>query len=159
MNDPLSTYLADHLAGAMHAIETLKNLHEKRDRDPLGQFGADLLREIEADREVLERIADRVGGTSGAKEFTAWVAEKLSRLKLRHESGDGLGTFETLEFLLLGIHGKWALWRSLAAISPMDTRLQGPDYERLTARAQAQHDELDAHRLDVARMTFRPVAK
>jgi hypothetical protein len=41
------------------------------------------------------------------KEWGAWMGEKVSRLKLKHGQGDGLGTFEALEFLVVGIHGKW----------------------------------------------------
>ena len=48
-----------------------------------------------------------MGGTpGGVKEWGAWLAEKVSRFKLKHGSADGLGTFEALEFLVIGIHGK-----------------------------------------------------
>jgi hypothetical protein len=35
------------------------------------------------------------------------MAEKISRPKLSHGSEHDLGTFGVLEFLGLGIHGKW----------------------------------------------------
>jgi hypothetical protein len=160
MDDPLATYLADHLAGSMHAIELLKNLRDEHKSDPLGQFAAVLLVDIEADRDVLKRIAERAGASSsGLKEMTAWLGEKVSRLKLRHETGDGLGTFEALEFLELGIHGKWALWRALAAVAPADARLQGTDYEHLVARAEAQRATVEERRLEVARRALRPSSK
>jgi hypothetical protein len=72
-----------------------------------------VLAEVEADREVLARLTERAGGTvGGMKEWSAWLTEKVSRLKLKHGSSDGLGTFEALEFLVIGIHGKRALWRA-----------------------------------------------
>ena len=127
-NDPLPTYLHDHLAGALHAIELLKAMSNRFSGEPLGQFADQMLVEVEADREVLARLTERAGGTAGGmKEWGAWLAEKVSRLKLKHGSADGLGTFEALEFLVIGIHGKWALWRALAEVASFDKRLQGVD--------------------------------
>jgi len=62
-----------------------------------------------------------------------------------------LGTFEALEFLELGIHGKWALWRALATVAVSDTRLRGLDYEQLAARAEAQRASVEERRLEIAR--------
>jgi len=99
----------------------------------------------------LQELADRAGaGSSDLKEFAAWLSEKVTRLKLRH-GGDGLGTFEALEFLELGIHGKWALWRALATVAASDTRLRGLDYEQLAARAEAQRASVEERRLEIAR--------
>ena len=121
MGDPLATYLHDHLAGSVHAVSLLEFIRDQHEREPLGRFASGLLAEIEADRHVLQELADRAGaGSSDLKEFAAWLSEKVTRLKLRH-GGDGLGTFEALEFLELGIHGKWALWRALATVAATDT--------------------------------------
>src|SRR5690349_25156235 len=105
-NDALPTYLQDHLAGALHAIELLRAMRNHFSEEPLGQFADQMLAEVEADREVLARLTERLGGTPGGmKEWGAWLVEKVSRLKLKHGSNDGLGTFEALEFLVIGIHG------------------------------------------------------
>jgi len=53
MTDALTTYLQDHLAGAMHAIELLKAMNSRHDGGTLGQFASELLSEIEADRDLL----------------------------------------------------------------------------------------------------------
>jgi hypothetical protein len=152
MSNSLATYLHDHLAGALHAVNILETLRDTNDGEPLGRFASGLLAEINTDRATLEEIADRVGaGSNELKEFTAWVGEKVSRLKLRHGSGDGLGTFEALEFLELGIHGKWALWRALDTVSDQDDRLRGVDYAHLAARAEAQRNTVEERRLDLAR--------
>jgi hypothetical protein len=156
MSDSLSTYLQDHLAGAVHAIELLEAMRDRHKDQPLGQFAAALLVEIAADRDTLRMIADRAGsGSSGAKEATAWLAEKVSRLKLRHGSENPLSTLEALEFLELGIHGKWALWRALGAVAPNDPRLQGNDFEHLAERARTQRGQVEERRLEAARSALR----
>jgi hypothetical protein len=76
----------------------------------------------------------------------------VSRFKLRHSAADGLGTFEALETLALGILGKLALWRALAVT--VDTRVHGVDFEQLITRAQAQHARLEESRLQVACTLF-----
>ncbi len=155
-NDALPTYLQDHLAGALHAIEILKAMRNHFSGEPLGTFAEKMLVEIEADRQVLAKLTERVGGTAGGmKEWGAWLAEKVSRLKLKHGSADSLGTFEALEFLVIGIHGKWALWRAMEAVASFDTRLQGFDFGQLSARAESQHQIVEERRLAYAQSVFR----
>lgn len=64
MSDPFQTYLHDHLAGAVVAIELLEVLRDQHAGEPLGQFAGDLLVEVEADRTVLRGLAERVGAES-----------------------------------------------------------------------------------------------
>ena len=155
-NDALPTYLQDHLAGALHAIELLKSMRDHFVGEPLGTFASQILAEVEADRDVLARLTESVGGTAGGvKDWAAWLTEKVSRLKLKHGSADGLGTFEALEFLVLGIHGKRALWRVLAVVASFDLRLQGIDFGELIARAESQHERVEEQRLACAQSVFR----
>ena len=155
-SDALTTYLQDHLAGSLHAIELLKAMRDHFTGESLGAFASLLLAEIEADRDVLAKLTDSAGGTTGGvKEWGAWLAEKVSRLKLKHGSADGLGTFEALEFLVIGIHGKRALWRALAAVAPFDSRVQGIDFAELISRAEDQHQKVEEQRLACARSVFR----
>ncbi len=152
MTNPLATYLHDHLAGSVHAVELLEFLHEHHSSEPLGKFAAELLVEIKADRAVLETLADRVGaGSSVVKELTAWFGEKIARLKLKRDDESALGTFEALEFLELGIQGKWALWRALATVVPYEPRLEGTDFEHLAFRAEMQRTQVEERRLELAR--------
>lgn len=160
MSEPLAAYLHDHLAGSNFAIELLKSLEEQHASDPLGQFAAAELKLLLEDREILQGIVDRVGTeTSALKEATAWVAEKASRFKLRHPSSPEFGTFEALELLALGIHGRVALWRVLSSIAPADSRVGSQDFETLAARAQAQHDRVEERRLQTAPSALRPASK
>ena len=156
MSAPLTTYLHDHLSGAKGAINLLNTLRDQHAGEPLGHFAAEMLVEVEEDRVVLRGLAEQVGvGSSVMKEATAWLGEKVSRLKLRRRATGGLGTFEALEALALGILGKLALWRALAVVATTDVRLHGIDFDHLAARAQAQHARVEARRLEAARLTLR----
>jgi hypothetical protein len=156
MTDSLGTYLHDHLAGAAHAIDLVQHMRDEFAAEPLGAFAGDLLVQIEEDRNVLRDLANRLGtGSSEFKEIAAWLSEKVVRLKLGR-SGQGLGAFEALEFLELGIHGKWALWRALAVVAEIDPRLHDTDFERLASRAELQRASVDRVRLERARTAFEP---
>jgi hypothetical protein len=157
MSDALSTYLHDHLAGAAYAIDLLEFMRDQHEDDGLGRFAANTLAEVEQDRDTLRNIAERVGHSGRTlKETASWLGEKISRIKLGHDDGNGLATFEALEFLEIGIHGKWALWRALAAVAPSDPRLSGYDFDALATRAQRQHDQVEHHRIELARLALNP---
>jgi hypothetical protein len=155
MSNPLRTYINDHLAGSAYAINVVEFLRDNYEGQELGQFAAWLLVEIEADRDILKELAERVGGASSkAKELTAWLGEKVSRLKLGHTANDGLGLFEALEFLEIGIHGKLELWRAFAAVAPGNSELRGMNFEHLADRAERQRAEVERLRLQVAHVVF-----
>jgi hypothetical protein len=147
MSQQLATYLNDHLAGARFAIDMLERLRDTQSDDDFKQFAARMLDEIEADRSVLQQLAEEVGGRNVLKEASAWLAEKASRIKLRLGSEDNLAVFEALEALSLGVLGKLKLWRSLSEISPSHSLLRNIDLATLSERAQSQHDEIEARRL------------
>ncbi len=156
MSDPLATYLHDHLAGSVVGLELVEALSSQHDGEPLGRFAENLSREIEADRQTLKAVAERVGpGDNALKEATAWVGEKLTRLKLGRQAAGELGTFEALETLALGILGKQALWDALTVIAPQDPRLGGWDFRDLSRRARAQHARVEEQRLNAARTALR----
>lgn len=155
MSDPLTVYLQDHLAGSVQAVQLVEFLRDYHRNEALGAFATDLLKEIKADQEVLQGLSQRIGGgSSGLKELAAWFTEKMVRLKLKVENKDDLGTFESLEFLAIGIQGKLALWRVLGEISDLDVRLRGIDLKQLAARAEAQHALVERRRLEIGRTVF-----
>ena len=160
MSDPLAIYLHDHLAGAALAIELLESMKDQHAGKPLGQFAAGLLVEIEQDRDVLRGLSERVGAASNVvKELGAWLTERLSRVKLSGQRDRDLETFESLEFLQLGIHGKLALWRALAVVSATDARLGGTDFSHLARRAEDQESRVEQRRLETARTAFLTTRK
>lgn len=145
-----STYLSDHLAGSLSALELLDHMMGRaapHDR----QFLQMLREEIEQDRGTLQTLMDRVGAEqSGLRQAGAWVGEKAGRLELMLDDAPRgrLERLEALEMLALGIHGKLLLWRALAnARIPAFATV---DFTRLQHRAMEQQNRVEAERLVVA---------
>jgi len=153
MSENLGTYLNDHVAGSVLALELLDHLidlPEALDRKLLTQLRA----EIQEDQDVLRQLLRSVGAKeSTARKAAAWLTEKLGRAKLRiDESGSGeLRMLEGLETLALGIQGKLALWRSLATLKDAVPPLKTMDLARLESRALEQFERVDRLRLDAVR--------
>jgi hypothetical protein len=59
MNDPLATYLHDHLAGTACAIDLVEFMRDRHKDQELGQFASTLLVDITQDRHTLRQIAER----------------------------------------------------------------------------------------------------
>jgi hypothetical protein len=155
--EDLSSYLNDHLAGSVGALELLDRLIETYAGKPLERFFRDLRGEIEADQETLKELIAALGEKESAvRKAGAWIVEKLSRAKIQlSETQEGeMGLFLALEGLALGIQGKRALWRALATAAEKAPRLRGQDYATLESRAVEQYDRVEAKRLDVARTVF-----
>ena len=155
--EKLSIYLNDHLAGAIAGLELFEHLAASREGTPLAQLLLDVKGEIEADRAELESIIARLHERDRTiRKAVGWVSERLLRLKLRADDphNEGLRLFESLEALVLGIEGKAALWRALAALPGNPRVLQGIDLARLIARAEQQSAALEPARLDAAKAAF-----
>jgi hypothetical protein len=160
MSDTLAIYLHDHLAGSRFAIELLQSLRQQYEDQPLGEFARVLEADVTADQETLRKIIGAVGRAHvDLKEAAGWLAEKAAQLKLRedHASG-GIGTFETLETLGLGIRGKLALWQVLPIVRNVDPRIPRLDFDKLAASADEQGARVEEQRLQLAATVFRPQA-
>jgi hypothetical protein len=155
----LATYLNDHLAGSVTALELLEHLgrlHRGTEREKLFRS---LRREVEEDQKVLQQVLDQVGGKeSRARKAAAWLTEKIGEAKLKlDDSGDGeLRVLEALETLGLGIQGKLALWRALAATADRLPQLGNLDFDHLQRRATQQHEQVETQRIHVARVALVP---
>jgi hypothetical protein len=150
-DDPLGTYLQDHLGGAAAALELLAMLRDEHTGDAVGSMAAQLAAEVDADRAVLEALLRQVGHESSLlKGATGWLGGQIARLKFGRTTAGALGTFQALETLALGILGKVTLWRALSVIAPGDPRLSGVDFQALAARAEAQHAKVEERRLALA---------
>jgi hypothetical protein len=153
----LRTYLNDHLAGSVAALEMLDHLADLHSDPDRKQFFIGLHAEVQEDQKVLQRLLEQVGGEESAvRKAAAWLSEKFGQAKLRlDDTGDGqLRVLEALETVALGIQGKLALWRALAAVADRVPQLRGIDFSRLEQRALQQHQQVDAQRLQTARTTL-----
>ncbi|MBA3346304.1 MAG: hypothetical protein H0T44_13590 [Gemmatimonadales bacterium] len=151
--EALGTYLNDHLAGSITAVEVLERAIESSEGSPLQSFLSELLEAIEDDQDLLRHLLKRIGvAESPLKKAGAWLAEKAGRPKLR-DSGNpaAIGRLEMLEMLATGIYGKLALWRSLEVAASRHPELGDLDFEGLQRRAKEQHDSVEIHRLAAAR--------
>ena len=154
-HEHLATYLNDHLAGSVTAIELLENLQAAYAGKDLERFLADLRNDIEADREELKQFMDQLKITqSRPRKAGAWIAERFAELKMRlDDSAHGpLRLLESLEAVELGITGKLALWQALIAAAEVAPALRGAlDYQRLARRATEQRERVELRRLEAAK--------
>jgi hypothetical protein len=150
--EALTTYLNDHLAGSVGAIEMVERAVRENEGDPFAGRLAPILKEIREDQEALHRLIERLGaGEDPLKKAGAWLAEKVGRLKLGRTDRPGeLARLELLEMLTMGIHGKRALWRALRVVARRHPALKGLDLDLLERRARTQHDQVEALRLEAA---------
>jgi hypothetical protein len=153
----LGTYVNDHLAGSVAAVELLDHLISANAGTPRGRFFIELRQEIEQDQAALRHLLEQLDfKEKPMRKAAAWFSEKFARAKLSMEdpTGDKLARLEKLEALTLGIEGKGALWRSLNVIADRAPALQAMDLTRLEQRAAEQRQRVEAFRLDAAREAF-----
>jgi hypothetical protein len=154
----LATYLNDHLAGSTGGIELARRAANENKGNELGEFLSELVVEIEDDQDSLKDIMAALGvGEDRLKIAAGWLLEKVGRLKPNAQltGYSPLSPLVELEGLVLGIHGKLAMWQALLQIAgppPLDAgRL-----EELAARAERQIADVERHRLEVARSALAP---
>jgi hypothetical protein len=154
--EDLGTYLKDHYAGGVGALELLEHLIKEHGNDPLGNFFSRLREEIQADHDQLHSLMTRLGHEeSSLRNAGAWMAEKLGRAKLGFgDETDGLPLFQALETLAIGITGKRLLWRALRRCAKTHPALQKIDFGALEKRALEQFDRVEAARLNIATATW-----
>jgi hypothetical protein len=153
----LPSYLNDHLAGSVAALELLDRLIETYEARSLGVFFQELRRQVEADQDTLKELIHKLGSDeSTGRKAAGWMAEKLTRPKIslsKTRAGE-MGLFLALEALVLGITGKHSLWRALAAASKNFPELAQVDYALLQKRALTQRDLVETKRLELASEVF-----
>jgi hypothetical protein len=144
----LDSYLNDHLAGSVSALELIAHWVDAQKGNRLGAFFAETERKIKADQDKLRDVMRSLEiEESKVRQAGAWAAEKLGRGRLiiaGDESGR-LGLVLTLEGLIVGVTGKKLLWRGLAAANL--PQLNGCDFEELQRRAEQQIERIEAERM------------
>lgn len=152
----LSSYLADHKAGAGAGIQMAEELAETI---PGNEFFDSLVKDIKSDQDTLVRLMKSVGASeSTLKEAGMLAVERVSSAMSGVGASTGhseeLGTLRTAELLSMGIMGKLCLWQAMDELSDADERLGGFNFKRLMEGAESQIAGLAEQRLKLARKAF-----
>ena len=151
----LDSYLNDHLAGSISALELIAHCIDVHKGEPLGSFFVETEREIKADQDTLRAVMRTLGiEESKMRKAGAWAAEKVGRARLiiAGDEPGSLGLVLTLEGLIMGVTGKKLLWRTLATAKL--PRLNGYNFEQLQRRAEQQVERIEAERISAIRQAF-----
>lgn len=158
-NEHIGTYLNDHLAGAIAAVELLEHLEDAQKGTPLEKFFNQLRLDVLADRKKLESVMAALEiDQSSVRKASAWLTEKFTELKLRFDdpSKGALLLLESVEVVSIGIEGKRLLWRSLKTTAEKSSRLKLLDYDDLIKRAEEQRDRVERVRLQAVVAALPP---
>lgn len=151
----MDSYLNEHLAGSVGALELVEHWAQLHKGKPLGVFFSDINAEIRADQNTLRDIMHSLGiKESNVRKASAWAAEKAgrARLMIAGDERGSLGLVLTLEGLIMGINGKKLLWCALhAARLP---QLDRYGFEELQGRAEEQIKRIEAERIRAVQETF-----
>lgn len=151
----LASYLNDHLAGSVGALELVEHWAQLHKGNPLGVFFSDIKAEIRVDQNTLRDMMRSLGiEESNLRKAGAWAAEKAgrARLMIAGDEADSLGLVLTLEGLIMGITGKKLLWLALdAAKLP---QLHSYDFQELEGRADRQIKRIETERIQAGQEAF-----
>ena len=151
----LDSYLNEHLAGSIGALELIDHWVNAHKGESLGSFFVQTQKEIKADQDTLRHIMATLAiEESKVRKAGAWAAEKVGRARLivAGDEPDSLGLVLTLEGLIMGITGKKLLWGSLAAAKM--PQLDSYNFEQLRRRAKQQVEQIEAERISAIRQAF-----
>jgi hypothetical protein len=151
----LDSYLNDHLAGSISALELIAHWMEVHKGEALGSFFVETEREVKADQDTLRDVMRTLGiEESKVRQAGAWAAEKVgrARLMIAGDEQGSLGLVLTLEGLIMGVTGKKLMWRSLAAAKL--PRLKSYNFEASQRRAEQQIERIEAERIRAVSQAF-----
>src|SRR5215468_2097986 len=151
----LDSYLNEHLAGSIGALELIDHWVNAHKGESLGSFFVQIQKEIKADQDTLRHIMATLAiEESKVRKAGAWAAEKFGRARLLIAGDDpgSLGLVLTLEGLIMGVTGKKLLWGSLAAAKM--PQLDSYNFEQLRRRAEQQVEQIEAERISAIRQAF-----
>src|SRR6266481_3523851 len=151
----LDSYLNDHLAGSISALELIAHWVDVHKGEPLGSFFMETEREIKEDQDILRDVMRTLGvEESKMRQAGVWAAEKVgrARLKIAGDEPGSLGLVLTLEGLIMGVTEQKLLWVALAAAKL--PRLNSYNFQQLQRRAEQQVARIEAERISASRQAF-----
>lgn len=117
----LSTYLNDHLAGAVAGSRRLSRTADALASTPVGPGLRRVADEVSAEREEVRALIHELGLVQAKpKQAATWLGERVARLKA---SGGGvrrspLTALLEVEVLRSAVVGKRGLWQTLTELAP-----------------------------------------
>jgi hypothetical protein len=154
MDQEIARYLHDHLAGSSGALLLIQKLADNHDSPEAREFFVDLKKKVEADREILQDLLEKIGQDRGGLFKVAGdIAARVSGVKLLWEGIEPgkLGMFEALEMLALGVQGKRLLWVALQDVAAWFPEWKDVPFSRLELEAIEQRDGVEIWRVEAAR--------
>ena len=149
----LDVYLNDHLGGATLGSNLAEQIRERAEGTPLGELMSKVSPQIEEERQTLIDLMEKLDvSRNPAKQASAWLAEKASRIKFGGASSGepDFSLFMAVETLKLGIWGKLSLWKALKELPADHPVHRELDLDQLIAQAEFQHDGLEEQRISLA---------
>lgn len=153
MDNELTRYLNDHLAGSSGALLLIQEIADNHDIPEAKAFFTDLKEKVVEDRALLEELLKKIEESpSTLMKVAGGVAARVGGLKLMWEKVQPgkLGMFEALEMLALGVQGKRILWIALSNVSPWYPEWDDVDFASLELEAINQRDGIEAWRVEAA---------
>jgi hypothetical protein len=155
----LRIYLHDHLAGAAGGVDLSRRIAENHKDTPWAAQLQRLAASVEQDKEGLKKILSSLDMPDHhVHEAFAWAAEKLGRLKPNGQltGRSPLSSLIELETWRIALEGKRAGFTTLRILADHDERLDKQLLDDLIARGQAEADEVEEIRQQVAALVFDP---
>lgn len=162
MDQDLTRYLNDHLAGSAGALLLIQKIADSHGVPEARKFFLDLKEKVEADRSLLEDLLDRIGrNPSALAEMAGGIAARIAGIKLMWEKVEPgkLGLFEALEMLALGVQGKRLLWVALTDNAAWFPEWKGIDFSKKERQAIQQRDDIEFWRIQAAKEILADVER
>ncbi|NHA13991.1 hypothetical protein [Thioalkalivibrio sp. XN279] len=158
MPNHLKTYLVDHAALTLAVLELAKRARNSNPEGELGEFLAEIIPMLEAERKTLKEMLRRIKASdSPLKNFAAWSGEKAGRFKLN----DSLFTYSDLsrvvelEALLAGTELKTAMWDALATLAMTQSDFRDLDLDGYLRKNKTMGEKLRALHRTAAHRALR----
>ena len=142
----LRTYVEDHYAGSAGGLALAKRIAGQNKDNEYGRYAAELVAELERERDDLTALLKRIGSEPPKfRTLAARGAELAGRLKPNGTviSYSPLSRVVELEGMIMGVTGKLGLWRSLLQLVDSDERFDRAEIERLAKQAEGQRSRLE----------------